>query len=584
MFSFAEFILNTSSRKLFHRNEIINISARAYEILLLLIKNQGEVMTKESLLQEIWADSYVEESNLAVHISALRRVLGEKCGERKFIETVSGRGYCFVMPVKLLKKIPSKTIKNTNLTSFKSCLFNELSIAVMPFDFKNKEDEYFADGITENLIGNLSKLPNLKVTAFSAIKKYRDSKLDLQEIGFQLGAENILVGEIFDNSDNLSIHLEMIKASDMSHLWAIDCYSETKDIFRLKKIVSLTVAEKLQITLTPINLSQISEPHQIDFETHKLFLKGKFILENTFVVSKTKESLFQAIEIFQQVLQKAPYFASVYICLANCYVNLNHYFYLTSEEAILKAKTYIQLGLSLDSNNSDAYRLIGEMNILLEKNWKEAEESLLFSIQLNPHNLQALNWLGILSMLLGKFDEAEDYYLKALDLNPTALIILMGLCRVAFYRRDYEKAFIYAQEALDLDPHFFSPFVFSALIKTQSGDFNQAIQFIDKAISMQESLESLAIKSYIYAKFGDLKNARKIFKQILNNPELGIIDDYELAVLYSVLGKFDEAFATLEKGFLVQSLHVCLIKIDPRIDGLRLDKRYGAFIEKLKIN
>lgn len=580
MYSFADFSLDSNSRKLFHKNEVVNISARAYEILLLLIKNQGNIVSKETLLQEIWADSFVEESNLAVHISALRRILGEKRGERKFIETVSGRGYCFVKPVKIIKKINQKTASNSGVEFVTQNDPNELKFAVLPLNFQNNEDEYLADGITESLIERLSKLPNLKVTAFSAVKKYRNTKLDLQEIGFQLGVDKILVGELFDTNEKLSVRFEMVKSEDMSHLWSTRCELENKDIFQLKKQIFIEIAEKLQISFTSI----IQDNEKIDFETHKLYLKGKYILDTTFVVTKSKESLVQAIEIFQKVLHQAPHFAAVYVATASCYLHLNNYFYLSSDEAIPKAKTYLQLALSLDTNNSDAYCLLGEIKIIFERDWNEAEELLIKSLALNPNNLRSYNWLGILSVLFGRFKDAENYYHKALELNPISLGSLMGLCRLYYFSGDYENAFSYAQEALDLDPNFYSPKLFSAMIMAEKGKIDIAIEFIEKAISAKETLESLTNMGYIFCKKGEFGKAKKILTQILKKTNQFIIDNYELGVLYSALQDFDNAFKSFEKGLESNSINLCLIKIDPRIDNLRLDNRYGVLLQKLNLN
>lgn len=584
MYSFADFSLDINSRKLFHKNEVISISARAYEILLLLIKNQGEVVSKETLLQEIWADSFVEESNLAVHISALRRILGEKRGERKFIDTVSGRGYCFVKPVKVVKRFNSKIVIDNGSEPAILNESKEFKLAILPFNFQNKEDEYLADGITESLIERLSNLPNLRITAFSAVKKYRNTKLDLQEIGFQLGVGIILVGEIIDTLEKLSVRIEMVKSSDMSHLWSIRSEEETKDIFQLKKKIFVEVAEKLQISSTSTKYSQIQDTERIDFDTHKLFLKGKYILDTTFLVTKSKESLFQAIDIFQQVLHQAPHFAAVYVATANCYLYLNNYFYLSSKEAIPKAKTYLQLALSLDPNNSDAYCLLGEIKVIIERNWYEAQELLLKSLALNPNNLNTYNWLGILSIILGRFDDAEKFYQRSLELNPISLGNLMGLCRVYYYNGDFENALSYAQEALDLDPNFYSPILFSAMIMAEKGEIEDAEGYIEKAISAKETLESLTNLGYIFCKKGELNQAWKILEKILNTSEQFIIDNYELGVLYSALQDFDNAFRYFEKGLESNSINLCLIKIDPRIKNLRSDKRYISLIQKLNLN
>lgn len=588
MYSFEQFHLDTNSRKLIHENRTVCLSANAYDILLYLVQKQGTIVAKDDLLQNVWQDSFVEESNLAVHISALRRVLGEKRGEKKFIETIWGRGYCFVAPVKSFEKPQVLITSNsTNSINTKNTPDTQ-TLAVLPFQYQNNQTDinpaYLADGITQDIISALSHYPNLKVLAFGAVEKYKNSKLNLQEIGFQLGVDKIVIGNILEFENRQVIKLEIVNAEDNSLFWGEKFEKVSNSIFEITKQITIYLADKLKLSITSDFLfNRIYADNPIDTETHKMYLKGNYILENNYTTTKTNESLFQAIELFGNVIAKTPNFAPAYNKIAYCYLQMLIHNWHPLSTALSKAKTYLQFSLSLDTNNSEAYFLIGAFKIFLDRNWKEAEEYLIKAIETDPNNLEAYNWSGMLFRILGDFEKAESYHQKALELNPTSIKNLMGLTRAYFFSRQYEKAVGQALEVLDLTPHFLSPVLFMALSKAHSGEFDEAIIFIDKALEINNLTEILGYKSYIYTLAGRHQTAETILAQILESNNFNTVDLYDIAVLYSALGKTEKSFEFLEKSIESNSTNCLALKTDPRIDNIRTDLRFNSMMKKLNL-
>lgn len=210
-YKFFDFTLNPATRRLLIQNEEVVVSSKAFDILSYLVENRGKIVSKDELFQMIWADSFVEENNLPVHISALRRILGDKRGESRFIKTVSGRGYSFIAPVEK-SKTPAALPKNDGLNLVNNSPDKQNSIAVLPFAFENENAdlEYLAGGLTQSLIESLSQIPNLKVMAYTAVKNYRKSNLDLSEVGFQLSVDKILLGTLTEHKNRLDLSVELI--------------------------------------------------------------------------------------------------------------------------------------------------------------------------------------------------------------------------------------------------------------------------------------------------------------------------------------------------------------------------------------
>lgn len=588
-YRFDSFLLNTKTKQLFDKNKSVNLSYKSADILLYLVRNSGRIVTKEELFQTVWTDSFVEENNLPVHVSALRRVLGEKRGDSRFIKTISGRGYSFIADV---EEVNSQAFgASTSPEKGASDSVNELpdastSIAVLPFTSENKiaDFEYLASGITQSLIDSLSQLPKLKVTAYTAVKNYRKPELDLQEIGFQLGAEKLLHGTITEYKNNLEIRVELINAADKSYLWGTQYNCQLADVFAVRREISLVIAEKLKIRLNDTDKSNLSEPQTFDSDAYKLYLKGNFIMDNFPAHKERRKRLASALSLYQQAIKKDPQFASAYAAAGRVYFFLFHNNFISRDEASNRCRTVLQLALSLNPRLSEAFVLRGMIQMFLEFDFKEAKISLNRAIELNPSNAYAYHIQSLLYVLLGRFDEAILLQNKALQIDPTSTAYNCGLINRFYYTKHYNKAIVQAQETIELNERSGAAYLMSALAYIELGLFDEAVKHSQKAAEYSPTEEVLLAQSYIYAVAGDESKARNILSDILAERDFQKSSYLFVALVYDALGEIDRALDYAEKGFGEEEIDVYLymIKFDPRFKRLLRQPRFAELAQTLE--
>jgi DNA-binding winged helix-turn-helix (wHTH) protein/Flp pilus assembly protein TadD len=592
VFQFEDFYLDPKQRKFLYQNKTVHLSSRAFEILSLLVQRQGEVVEKEELLEKVWSDSYVEEGNLAVHIYALRRVLGEKRAEKKFIETVSGRGYSFVFPVKKIEPIEAveqqtPTLSEPAKLTADDNLFQTLaSLAVLPFTSENKgaDFERLAGGITQSLINSLSRIPRLKVMAYSAVKNYEQSTLELPEIGFLLGVDKLILGRISEYKDNLEIDIELISAVDKRYVWGTQYNCKLTEIPEIRNKLSLAIAEKLELRLSNVdNLNFSSKRQTSDPEAYKLYLKGKYILDHYQASKDYQESLRSALNFFQQALKKDPNYALAYVGSGRVYFLLFNDNFMSRAEVYDKCRTAVELAFNADSNLSEAFVLRGAIQINFEQNWTEAEKSFKQAIAITPNNAYAYHNQSYLLACLGQFDEAISYQNQALQLDPTSLILNSGLINRFFLARNFRKAIVQAEEALELDARSVSALSIMGLSFAQLGLFDEALKNLNKAIGIQPLEELFLDKAYIHALAGETAEAKKILNSLLAEINHKQCDFADVASVYSALRENDKTFEYLEKALVEGSSNLLFLKSDPRFSGSQDDPRFDVILRKLNL-
>ena len=582
----GDFTLDTPTRQLFNQEKAVSISSKAFDILECLVENHGRIVKKSELLETVWSDSFVEEANLPVHISALRRILGERRGESRFIKTVPGRGYSFIAPVAELNSRSSSPVNPPPKTFVRESLNESLAIAVLPltFDVTNADFEYLANGITQSLIDDLSQIPTLKVLAYSAVRNYRNSPLPLEEIGFLLGANRILTVYISEHRDKLEISVELLNAADKSHIWSAEQQFDSKDIFRVKKEISFAIAEKLKLKLTESNRSDFAKQQKIDAEAQKLYFRGKFVLESRLVKTNIEECLQQSLKFFQKAIERAPNYALPYTGIGNVYTYLFNHHLCQSEKAYAEIQKALQMALKIDNRLSQAHVLKGSTEIMFERNFDEAERSLNRAIELNPNNAEAYHWKGQLSSMRGRFDDAIAFVTKIIQFDPTSILFNEHLVRILFFSGEYNKSIIQAQELFEFEKNNLVPLAFSALSYSHLGLFKESLEKIEKAIEFRCTPEIVLIKAYILAlKKDKIQSQNLIFSVLKSFPEKQI-DVTDLACVYSALGELDRAFELLEKAYLIGSTNLSILKIDRRYDNLRRDPRFEAFLAKIGLS
>ncbi len=563
-FKIDEFTLDISKRELFYKKEPVRLSSRAFDILYYLLQNKGTVVTKDELLDKVWADSFVEEANLAVHISAIRRVLRERKGETKYIKTISGRGYSFISEV---EEIASKD----NLTKVESLSFNSstieespsASLAILPiiFEEKGNKNEYLANGITQSLISDLSQIKNLRVLSYSAVKSYKNSELELQEIGFLLDADKLFTGSIYEYDNRLSIVVELINASDRSCVWGNEYVFESDDIFKVKKEISQVIADKLKL-----KLNHPSPVNEINAEAQKLYYRGKFILEARTTKKEPKDYLLSALDFFNKAVEIDPNYALAQVGIGTVNVSLYN-LDLGVNKPYEKAKRALNKALRANNELSEAYVLKGSMEIMFEDNLSKAKNSFDRAIKLNSNNPDAYHWKGLACMLLGEYDKALLLEGIATRLDPTSTRFNGGLMRIFFHAGNYKKSIIQAEELLEFDNKNPSGYLFLALNYAHLSLLDKALEYIDKAISLRENATFLSNKAYIYALFDKREEAFNILEYISQNPSFSNVDSREIAAAYAALNEKETAIEYLYKA-KQEKKYLKYIKNDRRFSNL----------------
>ncbi len=577
-YKFSDFILDKQTIAVYHNNIQIQISSRAFEILYFLIERRGEVVEKDEILERVWKDSFVEEANLPVHISAIRRVLQEKKGESRYIRTISGRGYSFIANVEEISStqiyrpaVKQETVEKENI-----------SIAVLPFTFESsaEDNEYLANGITQSLINDLSQIQNLRVLAYSAVKPYKNSELELQEIGFLLDSDKILTGSISEYKGKLEIVAELINASDKRCLWGTSQVFEADDIFKVKKEISLTITEKLKLKLGNHKSTELRE---IDSEAQKLYYRGKFILESRTTKKQPEELLPQALKFFYEAVKIEPNYALAHTGIGSVYVSLHNHNLMEREASHIEAKKALRKALNTNHKLSEVYILKGSIELMFEWDFSEAELSFNKAIELNPNNPDSYHWKSILSICFGRFGDALSFEETAVSLDPTSIRFNENLTRIFYYSGNYEKAIIQADEMLEFDEQILCSHMFKALSYAQIRFFDLALASIEKAVAVRKVPDIILNKSFIYALLNRKKDAQECLDDVLLTYPISEIDSYDIAKIYSAMNEVDKSFHYLSEAFENRSVGFLYLGIDVRLKELWNDERFDELLKKMNL-
>ena len=588
VYQFDNYILDTGKRKLFYDGEIVDLSPRAYQVLLFLIKNKGKVVEKEILLNNVWNDSFVEENNLAVHISALRRVFGEKRNKNKYIETLSGKGYCFVYPTKLIDSYEINEKNKRSLIEVENLEDNQSElIAVLPFVYKGSQaglnEENTADELTETYIINLSQVTNLRVISSSASLQYKNTSLDIQEICFQLGVKRCLIGSIYKQDSKFLVNLELINSQDNEIIFGKTYTVETDKVFQISRDTISEIVKYLKILPKP-NISAISlSINQLDIDTYRLFLKARFLVDNKFIRVKKKEVLDEAVSLYQQIINKYPDFSQAYSGLAYIYHLMASFYYISGDEAKEKSKIYIKLALTFDKDNSEAYLTKGIVESVFEWNNSGAKASFNKALSLNPNNSQIYLYLSMINLICGEVEDAKLNQSKGLALNPLDIKNHLMRCRILFLSGEYEEAIAQGKDILDIDSRILSPLSIISICYSLMGNYDESLFYIEELQKHHRTPETAICYAYLYATFNKPNEALSILAEVIKNADNEIIDYYEIALVYCALGKADLAFEFFEKAISAKSYHINLIKIDPRLGNIRSDERFKSILKKINL-
>jgi TolB-like protein/DNA-binding winged helix-turn-helix (wHTH) protein/Tfp pilus assembly protein PilF len=616
LYAFGDFRLDAKNRVLRKGEKPIALIPKAFEVLLLLIEHSGQVVSKDELMRTIWPDSFVEESNLTQTVFMLRKALGETA-EQRYILTVQGRGYRFAPEVKEISGsvalapdpwTPPPQIEvpqpgpidhrwgnkrwlvtgavllilaaaftayfrwsNSHIQAQKEG--SRVMLAVLPFENLTGDpaQEYFSDGLTEEMISHLGVLDpkGLGVIARTSVMHYKNNQPQLGQIGSELGVQYVLEGSVRRDAGKVRVSAQLIQLSDQTHLWARQYDRDLSNLLGLQGEIAQEIGDEIQVTLGEDKSAPAISKAQIpkSYEAYDLYLKGRY-----FWNKRTPEGFEEAIKYFQQAIAKDPDYARAYAGLADCYALLPGYtMSIPSTQVLPKARTAALKALQLDEGLAEAHTSLALITENYDWDWQTAEKEYRRAIDLNPNYATAHHWYAEYLTWNGRFDEALRESERARQLDPLSLIIAADNAMIFYYSRQYDRAEKGLDAVLEMEPTFSRAHMVRS-VYVQTGQFTKALADLDKYNPDNTPWERV----YVLGRWGHPTEAQHAMEELRQLDRRHPVDPGAFAWAYIGMGKKDETLAWLDKAYARHSNIMNTLKVEPGWDPLRNDPRFQS--------
>jgi TolB-like protein/Flp pilus assembly protein TadD len=559
VYEFGPFRLEPTERRLLREGTPIVLTAKVLDLLIALVERAGHLVSKEELLSRVWPDSFVEEANLSVNISTLRRAIGDG-----HIDTIPRVGYRFVAPVR-------------EAAAGEPYIH---SIAVLPLANLSADptQEYFTDGLTEELITELAKISRLRVISRSSVMHFKGTRKTVPEIARELNVDAVVEGAVSRDGSRVRISAQLIEARTDRHLWAESYEGDLGDVLRLQDQVALAIANKIKVKLTPLHQA----PHQasvraVSSEVRELYLKGRFHWNK-----RTEDGLKKSIEYFQQAIEGAPSYALAYSALADSYNMLGLWSVLPHTEVAPRAKAAATKALEIDDQLAEPHASLGWSRFAFDWDWASAEREFMRAIDLNPGYESAHRWLCNCLQQQGRLDEASVEIKVAKELDPLSLVNNTVLGQNSYFLHKYDQAIEQERKTLEIDNFAYAHYVLGSAYE-QKGDLGKAILEFQKAATLNANPVYPAGLGHAFALAGRRREAQKLLDELSTLSKERSIAWNEIAVIYVGLGENDRALAILNTAWENHSSQLNWLKVDPRFEHLHNDPRFQDVLRRMNL-
>jgi TolB-like protein/lipoprotein NlpI len=442
------------------------------------------------------------------------------------------------------------------------------------------EQEYFSDGLTEEIISNLSKLKDTNVISRTTSMQYKNTTKDTKSIGKETGADFILEGSVRKAANNLRITAQFIDACRDVHLWAQSFRGTLDDIFDIQEDVSVKIVEALRLQLSSEEKVTLQKRYTDNTEAYQLYLQGMF-----FWKKRNEQGLTLAIKFFERALEKDPDYALAWAGIADTLSLMGEYTNLSRRDLYKKQMDAIYKALRIDPQLAEAHISLAISLMLNDWDWAGAEKEFKLGLQLDPKNATGHHWYAELLLFIGKPKEAFKEIDIAVELDPVSQGILKDKGIFQYYMEQYDEAMETALTTLEIDPGFVPVHRLISLAYTGKGMYEEAINETIKWGSLTgNKIKTDVALAHIYAVSGQEDEARKIIEDTGIEKMLSSNDYRGVALVYVALGEADEAFEWLEKSYQKHEESLCSIGIDPKFDSIRDDPRFNEILKKVGLS
>jgi TolB-like protein/DNA-binding winged helix-turn-helix (wHTH) protein/Flp pilus assembly protein TadD len=587
----------------------VRLQEQPFQVLAMLLARHGEVVSREELQKKLWpADTFVDfDHGLNKAVNKIRDALGDSAESPRFVETVARRGYRFLAEVTVADAAavhraeppPRKSVAVPpvwrigtlvlilSLIIFISWRFRARthpppvirSLAVLPLESLSADasEDYFADGITDELITDLAQISALRVISRTSVMAYKRARKPLPQIARELNVDAVVEGTVLRSGNQVRITAQLIQAPDDKHLWARSYEGDLRDTLALQNNVARAIADQVRINLTPREQLILKTVRSVNPEAYEAYLKGRY-----FWNKRTGEGLKKAIEYFDEAIQKDPAYGQAFAGLADSYALLGNsdFAILSPQEASPKAMAAATRALELDDSLAEAHTSLAFCLGVFEWNWDAAEKEYLRAIALNPGYATAHQWYAVHLSALGRFDEAITELRKAVSLDPLSLIISADLADVLVAAHRYDESIEQSRKTIDMDPNFAIGHYELGQALTQKKTYDAAITELQKANELSGGdATCLAGLAYAYSASGRADEAFKLLNELKRRRNHRLHYAANEALIYAGLGENDRAMALLEEAY--KERFDTLILQSSAFDPLRSDPRFQDLMRRI---
>jgi TolB-like protein/DNA-binding winged helix-turn-helix (wHTH) protein len=630
MKSFKAFRLDTANHLLWRNGDRVPIAPKGFDVLAYLVEHAGRVVAQDEILGALWPETYVNPEVLRKYILEIRRALGDRPDSPEFVETVPKRGYRFIavvidestaephdVPTSHATKAYATEAKvglptahsERESSSGKHRLWKlailpvlalvaaaglgayfllarhgrnasslaDTSIAVLPFADMSpaRDQEYFSDGLAEQLINDLAKVSGLKVIGQSSAFQFKGKNEDLRDVGRKLGVANVLEGSVRREGNHVRITAELIKADDGFQLWSQTYDRQIKDIFAVQDEIALAATEALQVKLLGGNGQPVaSNPRSTNPEAYQAYLQAEYFSGR----GPNKADFRKALAYADTAIKLDEKYAPAWALRASVQNMMAESGLIDPTEGFRSARDAAERAIALDPTLASAYLALAATQISCDWDWDAANTSIIKAAKLEPGSVEVLRMRSYLSRILGNLDQAIELYEQAVALDPLRFNSYSGLGYLLYAAGRYEEAQAALQKALDLNPQ--ATYVHLTLDKTfiAEGEPKRALVEIDKEPFEWGKLTGQAL---VYHALGREQDSTAALAALI--AKYYTLAPYQIAQAYAYRGESDKSFEWLERAYKQRDPGLPEIKSNPLFKNLRHDPRYTALLKRMRL-
>jgi TolB-like protein/DNA-binding winged helix-turn-helix (wHTH) protein/Flp pilus assembly protein TadD len=616
----------------------IRVQQQPMKLLEILLERPGEVVTREEMRGRVWTNESFGDFDQALNIAIakLRTALEDSAENPRFIETLPKRGYRFIADVSVVdadphpkksaspagelpglqeEKIraghetqgyglttgpvaPKRRLRPTGRVIFALALVLSLSIvaawlfrsrgrapmgirslAVLPLENLSGDASqgYFADGMTDELITDLSQISALRVISRTSVMVYKGARKPLPQIARELNVDAVVEGTVLRSGDHVRITAQLIDGSTDKHLWSQSYEGELRDTLALQNRVASAIADQIRINLTPQEQAALKNVKVVNPEAYESYLKGRY-----FWNKRTADGLKVALAYFNQAIEEDPKYAQAYSGLADTYALLGDWQYavMTPKEALPKAKAAAIKALELDSTLGEAHNSLAFIMDGFDWDFESGGKEFRRAIELNPGYATAHHWYAWHLSLLGRYDEAIAEMRKAENLDPLSLIINADLAELLVLAHSYDESIRQSRKTIEMDPNFALAHNQLAQAYFHKHMYDEAVAELQKAVQLSgRSPTCIANLARAYAASGKKSEAVQLLSELKRRSSPGYSNAAEIAMIYASFGDMEQAMNWLEKGYEERFNPGVLLR--PGFDPLRSDSRFQSVVHRI---